>query len=329
MVHRKWTVLGLAAFLGLLAALFSASSPLSGSLLELLTTAGSGLRSLSLSGLWGNLAAWLIVYLLSAPPVIWMLVQWHKREKHPLDILAGLSSLLIALGLYSLVNPTRMAAPIIELAQIWPLDFWTAALSALVCWIILLALDRLSRSEPGQLGSALSALLLLAAALMIFAAVSGCAARTLSLMMETSQGNSADPMFGALDLGFDPSQLVKRTNLLLLVLALLDMVPTLLGALVLLWSCDLVQAVQDSPFSQETVSLSEKMAVWCTRMVQATVAVTLVSNLLQLFAFPHVARTDFSVSIPLLPLLLAAALFLLCRLFQRGNQLQQDSDSII
>ena len=33
--------------------------------------------------------------------------------------------------------------------------------------------------------------------------------------------------------------------------------------------------------------------------------------------------------LPLLPLLLSAALFLLCRLFQHGQQLQQDNDSII
>lgn len=330
MSHKRILILSGAGLLGLLAAVLGTSITASSAPLTVLTTLSNALRALSLSGVAGNLAAWLLVYALSAPPVLWMLLQWHKLEKHWADFLAPLASLLIGMGLYVLANPTRMDAPVIELARFLPLAYWAAALSALVCWAILRTLHNLEHGISLSVGAALSTLLLAASALMVFAAVNGGVSEFLSLMLQTEQGNtSTSPLLAAYGLGTDLTQMTSNTRWLLLILTLLDMIPTLLGAVVLLWSMDLAQAVQTAPFAEETVVLSEKMAAWCCRMVQGTVLVSVASNLLQLAAFPHVAHTNFTVNLPLLPLLLSAALFLLCRLFQHGRQLQQDNDSII
>ena len=53
------------------------------------------------------------------------------------------------------------------------------------------------------------------------------------------------------------------------------------------------------------------------------------ANLLQLLMMGRLLNSHFSISLPLFPLLLSAALFLLCRCLQRGKELQDDSDSII
>ena len=330
MSHKRILVLGGAGLLGLLTAILGALITTSGAPLEVLTTASDALRALSLSGVIGNLAAWAIVYLLSSLPILWLLFQWRKREKHWSDLLAPLASLLIGMGMYALANPTRLDAPIIELVQFWPLAYWTAALSALVCWAILISLQHLERSSALHLGSALSVLLLVAAALMVFAAVNAGVSQYLSLIAQTAEGNtSTSPLLAAYDLGVDSVQMTSNTRWLLLALTILEAIPTLLGAVVLLWSMELVQAVQTAPFTEETVALSEKMASGCCRMVRANVLISVAANLLQLAALPYVAHTTFAVNLPLLPLLLSAALFLLCRLFQHGQQLQQDNDSII
>lgn len=330
MSHKRILVLGGAGLLGLLTAILGASITTSGAPLEVMTAASDALRALSLSGVIGNLAAWAILYLLSSLPILWLLFQWRKREKHWSDLLAPLASLLIGMGMYALANPTRLDAPIIELARFWPLAYWTAALSALVCWAILISLKNLGRSSALHLGSALSVLLLVAAALMVFAAVNAGVSQYLSLMAQTAKENtSMSPLLAAYDLGVDPAQMTSNTRWLLLTLTILDVIPTLLGAVVLLWSMDLVRAVQTAPFTEDTVVLSEKMASGCCRMVQANVLISVAANLLQLALLPYVAHTNFAVNLPLLPLLLSAALFLLCRLFQHGQQLQQDNDSII
>ena len=204
MSHKRILVLGGAGLLGLLTAILGALITTSGAPLEVLTTASDALRALSLSGVIGNLAAWAIVYLLSSLPILWLLFQWRKREKHWSDLLAPLASLLIGMGMYALANPTRLDAPIIELALFWPLAYWTAALSALVCWVILLTLQKLKNSNSLHLSSALSVLLLIAAALMVFAAVNSGVSQYLSLIAQTAEGNtSTSPLLAAYDLGVD------------------------------------------------------------------------------------------------------------------------------
>ena len=52
-------------------------------------------------------------------------------------------------------------------------------------------------------------------------------------------------------------------------------------------------------------------------------------NLLQLALFSRLSTLHFSLNFPVIPLLLSAALYLLCRCVQRGRELQEDNDSII
>ena len=81
--------------------------------------------------------------------------------------------------------------------------------------------------------------------------------------------------------------------------------PTLLGAFVLLWGEALARAMGDGLFTGETARLCARTALGCRLAVQA------------------------SVHIPLFTLILAGVLYLLCRVLERGKELQEDSDSII
>lgn len=67
----------------------------------------------------------------------------------------------------------------------------------------------------------------------------------------------------------------------------------------------------------------------CRRVAQATVLLAVLANLLQLVQGGNLHSSRFSNNLPLFPLPLSAALFLLCRCLQRGKELQDDSDSII
>ena len=134
---------------------------------------------------------------------------------------------------------------------------------------------------------------------------------------EVAQGNTGDPE-GAL-----------FTSGVLLVLALLELVPYLLGALTLLWGARLTRSMVPQLFSPQSSQLCLRTAEGCRRVIQAAALLSVFSNLLQLVLLGGMKSTRFSVSIPLFPLLLAGTLFLLCRLLQRGQELQEDSDSII
>ena len=122
---------------------------------------------------------------------------------------------------------------------------------------------------------------------------------------------------------------VLVTSGVLLVLALLELVPYLLGALTLLWGARLARSMVPQLFSPQASQLCLRTAEGCRQVVRAGALLSVFSNLLQLVLLGALRSTRFSVSIPLFPLLLAGTLFLLCRLLQRGQELQEDSDSII
>ena len=63
--------------------------------------------------------------------------------------------------------------------------------------------------------------------------------------------------------------------------------------------------------------------------IQLTLALALGGNLVKLALVGVIPQVQFSLDLPLLPLPLAAALYLLCRCIQRGKELQEDNDSII
>lgn len=331
MSKRRMYLLGGAGVLGLLAAVSELPAG-AGGLLAGLSAAGAGLRTLSLSGLPGNLCAWCIVYLFSSLPLLLMLWQWRLWRRSGSDWLAGLSALLIFLGLFALVNPTLFQGQgTALLEQFQPLAFWMAALSVLVCWLVLSILKKLGESGFEALGWALSVLLCGCAALLVCSAVHGGASWVLSLSRQVMEGNTAPDVLTQAALGgtVDISSLTTGTVALLGVLAVLDLLPSLLGAAVLLWGADLAEAVRREPFGAETVALCEKTARGCQRVVQWAVGLSVCANLLQLLVLPYVAYTSFSIHLPLFPLVLSAALFLLCRCFQRGQILQEDNDSII
>ena len=113
------------------------------------------------------------------------------------------------------------------------------------------------------------------------------------------------------------------------ILALAELVPDLLAAWVLLLAADLTAALAQGPFSGESVARCAATARRCRLAIQLTLALALGGNLVKLTLVGVISRVQFSIDLPLLPLTLAAALYLLCRCVQRGRELQEDNDSII
>ena len=276
---------------------------------------GSGLRALSLSGFWGNLAAWLLVLLVCAVPVL--LVLWCGRWKggwKAEDWLAVLMAPILFAVLFYAVNPTLLARP---QDTLFPLAAGGCLLSLLVAWLALTLLGGMEGCSQQQLLGALGPLLVGGAVVLSFGAAAGQLAEFMARSQAVFQGNTGDPE-GAF-----------VTCAILLVLALLELTPYLLGAISLLWGAELIRRMRQDLFGGAAVELCGRTAQGCRFVVQATVLISVFTNLTQLCLMGLMKDTHFSVYIPLFPLLLAGALFLLCRLMEKGRALQEDSDSII
>lgn len=285
--------------------------------------AGGLLRELSLSGPGGNVLAWAIVLLAAGLPLLLLVLPPNRGRRHWEDALLPISSLLLIGLAFCAVNPSYLdrffgSTLLIAAAGVW--------ISLLVFWGVLRLLRGMEEAPLEKLSSVLRILLVGCAALLVFAA----AVRGSGAVMEISGSRQDWTLFLAVASVPEPSGLTGDQVFLAFALPLLERIPDLLGAWMLLLAADLAAALARDPFGEESVGRCVTTARWSRLVIQATLVLTLAVNLVKLVRYNYlIPELKISLDLPLIPLILSAALYLLCRCVQRGRELQEDNNSII
>ena len=289
-----------------------------------LEEAGAWLRQLSLSGAGGNVLAWAIVLLAAGLPLLLLVLPPNRGRRHWEDIFLPASSLLLIGLAFCAVNPSYLdrffgSTLLIAAAMIW--------VSLLVFWGVLRLLRGMEEAPLERLSGVLRILLVGCAALLVFAAAS----RVSGAIVEINNLQQDWTLFLAVASVPEPSGLTGDQALnIALALPLVELIPDLLGAWMLLLAADLTTALARDPFGEESVGRCVTTARWSRLAIQATLVLALGVNLVKLARYDSlITEVKVSLDLPLIPLILSAALYLLCRCVQRGRELQEDNDSII
>ena len=290
-----------------------------------LEEAGAWLRQLSLSGAGGNVLAWALVLLVSCLPLLLLVLPRGRGRWHGEDLLLPGCALLFLVLAFCLVNPTWQPSPIFP--EVWMLAAFGIWEMGLVSWLVLRLLRGLEEGTMEKVSAVLRVLLVGCAALLVFAA----ALHGSRAVAAAVDGPAPEQIaMGQLITGGPFDRVMSAGSLwLTAVLALAELVPNLLAAWVLLLAADLTDALALGPFSGESAARCAATARRCRLAIQLTLALALGGNLVKLALVGVIPQVQFSLDLPLLPLPLAAALYLLCRCIQRGKELQEDNDSII
>lgn len=279
--------------------------------LEALPAFGRWLRDLSLSGPAGNLAAWGIALALTALPALGLL--WRGRRRW--DWLLALAAGEIFAGVFFLVNPTLLHPGMDSEAvgTMWALAAAGSTAATLLAWAVLRGLGQLERTT----GRAMEGLLLGAALLLGWLAAWSQCADLIAELRAAAESNTA------------PGLILWPTYLVLCLLAAADLIPELLGCAALVWGGRLARAMEEDPFGEETVAEAGRLSRRCGLTASASVLLCAGGNLLQMLFFSQLRATHFQVAFPFSTVLLAAALGLLCRYFQRAKAVSDDNQTII
>lgn len=321
MTWRRGALLFFAALAGALIPLIP-TVQVAGALTAPIELAGGLLRELSLSGPGGNVLAWAIVLLAAGLPLLLLVLPPNRGRRHWEDIFLPASSLLLIGLAFCAVNPSYLdrffgSTLLIAAAVIW--------VSLLVFWGVLRLLRGMEEAPLERLSGVLRILLVGCAALLVFAAAS----RVSGAIVEINNLQQDWTLFLAVASVPEPTGLTAD-QFLVLALPLLELIPDLLGAWMLLLAADLTTALARDPFGEESVGRCVTTARWSRLAIQATLVLALGVNLVKLARYDSlITEVKVSLDLPLIPLILSAALYLLCRCVQRGRELQEDNDSII
>ena len=290
-----------------------------------LEEAGAWLRQLSLSGAGGNVLAWALVLLVSCLPLLLLVLPRGRGRWHGEDLLLPGCALLFLVLAFCLVNPTWQPSPIFP--EVWMLAAFGIWGIGLVSWLVLRLLRGLEEGTMEKVSAVLRVLLVGCAALLVFAA----ALHGSRAVAAAVDGPAPEQIaMGQLITGGPFDRVMSSGSLwLTAVLALAALVPDLLAAWVLLLAANLTDALALGPFSGESAARCAATARRCRLAIQLTLALALGGNLVKLALVGVIPQVQFSLDLPLLPLTLVAALYLLCWCIQRGKELQEDNDSII
>ena len=323
MTWRRGALLFFAALAGALIPLIP-TVQVAGALTAPIELAGGLLRELSLSGPGGNVLAWAIVLLAAGLPLLLLVLPPNRGRRHWEDIFLPASSLLLIGLAFCAVNPSYLdrffgSTLLIAAAMIW--------VSLLVFWGVLRLLRGMEEAPLERLSGVLRILLVGCAALLVFAAAS----RVSGAIVEINNLQQDWTLFLAVASVPEPSGLTGDQALnIALALPLVELIPDLLGAWMLLLAADLTAALARDPFGEESVRRCVTTARRSRRAIQVTLVLTLAVNLVKLIRYDYlISEVKVSLDLPLIPLTLSAALYLLCRCIQRGKELQEDNDSII
>lgn len=323
MTWRRGALLFFAALAGALIPLIP-TVQVAGALTAPIELAGGLLRELSLSGPGGNVLAWAIVLLAAGLPLLLLVLPPNRGRRHWEDIFLPASSLLLIGLAFCAVNPSYLdrffgSTLLIAAAVIW--------VSLLVFWGVLRLLRGMEEAPLERLSGVLRILLVGCAALLVFAAAS----RVSGAIVEINNLQQDWTLFLAVASVPEPSGLTGDQALnIALALPLVELIPDLLGAWMLLLAADLTTALARDPFGEESVGRCVTTARWSRLAIQVTLVLALGVNLVKLARYDSlITEVKVSLDLPLIPLILSAALYLLCRCVQRGRELQEDNDSII
>lgn len=277
---------------------------------------GYGLRLLSLSGAAGNALAIVLYVLLCLVPAGALLVLRRKRPLAGEDSLLVLLTVVLFPVLYCMVNPGVLPAPWGTLGTGCLELLGGAVYAILLAYAVLRLLRRFLAADGPALRRYGRLLWRVLAVIFVYLAFGSCFRELLSGWDQVLAGNQGN------------ESVLTATGLLLVLRWLGAALPYLLAAWVALTAWDLTAALETGE-TQQILPTAERLSRRCAGSLAATVVVTVVLDLLQLWFLRVLYAVHISVYLPVLPLALVLGVLLLVQVIRENRRLQDDNDLFI
>ena len=273
---------------------------------------GGWLRRLSLSGSLGNGLATAIYVILCLFPAALFLFRRMKGKRYPEDLLLLAASAALFYSLYLLINPalgearySLMAKPALN-GLVWVL---------IAAWLVL-ALLRLAFEDKRGAEKCGKLILFALSAVYVFCLFYQYPAEAIG---EITVLNAANTYHSELKLSW--FVIVLRT--------LAAAIPCALSLFALYLSRLLLDRATEDRYSEQTLTLSGRLARFCRAALTADVLLCAGVYLLQIVLAPKLRSISFDVKLPVSSVAVALAALLLSRLLGEGKQLKEDNDLFV
>ena len=289
---------------------------------------GEGLRALSLGGVGGNIVAWAVVLLLSAIPLVGVVVVHRHGTVTWVEGLLALASVQSITLLYLMVNPTQITHPIgFDVSVMYVFVAGSAIVSTLIGYGLLKGIQHLVHFKLGN-----PSRLFFGFGLIFLFLVTGIEVFNLMAELDAVRAGNVMPegmMFSGVLAGAKMSGGTKFTESLLIVLTAVELIPTLATGLLIVMAGDLFAAIGNAPFEEETVAQAQELAKGSWAVAVVAVVLGIGTNLVQVMLFSRLHSLHILINVPLMTLVVAGLLLVMSEYAGRGKVIQEEINSII
>lgn len=322
MTKRKIiTILILESILCIIGAVAFSSPNASGYLVIMqfpFTQLGLLLRTLSLSGTFGNVIAIILYAAICAVPLVFgaLYIKWHtfKIEDGLLVVMSGFGFYMM----YMMINPGLLN----QTPSYFDGEFGRAILggafySILIGYLVLKMLRRADSSSTDSLLRVLRLLLTIAAVILVFS-ISYIGIGDVKTRLATIQSDNTDP---SVSLGF--------TNFFLLLRYLLTQLPAFMELVILILAIQLCNHLREDRYGESAVNVARRLASFSKKTVVVILLCCITLNLLQIIFTGSLVSVDYNTVLPIQSIIAAFAALVLMRFFIASRELSQDNKMFI
>lgn len=292
---------------------------------------GDGLRTLSLSGTAGNVAAILLYILFCGCPMLVLLALHVKRKAHPEDgLLAGLSVLLF-FAMYLMINPglmTDVMGGYMGAGDSGKLTLGAVIYSVLAGYLVLHILRRIFGADMEQMQKYFKLILYILGAVFVWAAFGVCLGELQSGLKALAESNTADSSSLFIGMGGAGSSM-SLSRAFLVIRYAVDALPYLLDTVIVLTGLDSLDALKADRYGEKTIGLAQKLSSRCGVMLAAVVLCNMGFNVLQLVFADKLLVIDGTVALPMITILFVLVVLFLARLLTENKELKEDNDLFV
>ena len=275
------------------------------------TLLGNALRTLSLSGTAGNIAAIALYLLLAALPLLLKIKKKWKKE----DWLLPVTSAVLLYSLYYFINPGLR--PVVLNNSVGSLSLAFMVYSLLIFWGIIKLLQNCDTKDGHYIYRVLTVLIYACIAVVLLAGPVLGFFDFRATVAAVKKGNTS---FG---INLTPTICFLFLSYLAQVLA------AVLDAALLFFGVKFLRELEQDPYSEAGFTAAQKLKTLCRRFLFLTIGSRLFVNLAQILFSKQLYKVDTAFTLPLGSIALTVGLYVLVTLLYQGKQLKEDNELFI
>ena len=276
------------------------------------------LRTLSLSGVFGNVIAFVLYAALCALPLLFIALHVKKHTLIVDDWLLVIMSGFAFYMMYMMINPGYLAQIRCYINE----DMGRAVLgsafySLLIGYLVVKLLRKSSDSGTDTLLKILRLLFAITAVILVFSISYIGIAEVKTKLAAIQSGNT------------NPSVMLGFTNFFVILRYMLTQLPVFMELIIFILAMRLCDHLREDRYSENAVNEATKLASFCKKTVSIILLCTITLNLAQILFAGSLVSVDFLTALPLDSIIVALVALLLTRFFTASRELAKDNQMII